>query len=350
MGLAWIFGPTELFRLAAAETAASNSDPEKDPHVFAGIWENDLLYNPAPGEHQDRHYTQGLKLIFLDRGAPTPAWANWLRLDALADRLPTVGLDVRAANFGLTFGQNIYTPEDGRTVNLITNDRPYAGWLYLGAAVQRRGLTAGRIPTLESYELDVGLTGPAALGGWAQNTIHLWRHLPAFDGWGNQLRTEPVFDFKYGRAWKLSLNEESARFFDLIPNLGANLGTVQVSGNIGLTVRLGWNLPDDFGVQLIDSPIVLSNGPRRGPVGAFLFTGTQGRAIGRDMFLDGNLYQASAHVTKYPFVGDFMYGAAFTCGKHFEASWTFVIRSYQFVGQNGNDAFGSLTGKFKWDF
>jgi hypothetical protein len=48
----------------------SASAEDRDPHVLASIWENDLLFNPAPGEHQDRHYTQGLKVIYLD-GCPT---------------------------------------------------------------------------------------------------------------------------------------------------------------------------------------------------------------------------------------------------------------------------------------
>jgi len=326
------------------------SAQEREPHVFSTILENDFLYNPAPGSHQDRHYTQGLKLIYLDRGEPVPGWARLLLLNKVNDVLPTVWLNARTANFGLILGQNIYTPEDDQTQSAIPTDRPYAAWLYLGLAIQRRGETAGHIPVLESFELDLGVIGPEAQGQFAQDTWHDWRHIATFEGWDNQLKTEPAFGFRYGRAWSLALSEQTRRYFDVIPNLGFDLGTVRVSGNLGVTTRLGWNLPDDFGVQTIDSPIVLSNGRERGPIGLYIFGQVEGRAVARNAFLDGNLYQESAHIRKQPFVADFIYGLGLTVGKHFEASWSFLTRTPEFDGQNGNDQFASLMVKFKCGF
>lgn len=323
---------------------------EQEPHVFSAILENDYLYNPAPGSHQDRHYTQGLKLIYLDRGEPVPGWARTLQLKKVDDGLPNVWMDAKTANFGLILGQNIYTPEDDRTLSAITSDRPYAAWLYLGLAIQRRGETAGHIPVLESFELDLGVIGPEAQGQFAQDTWHQWRHIPSFEGWKNQLKTEPAFGFRYGRAWRIAFSEKSSRHFDVIPNLGVDLGTVRVSANLGVAARLGWNLPNDFGVQTIDSPILLSNGRERGPIGFYIFGQVEGRAVGRNAFLDGNLYQESAHIGKKPLVADFIYGLGLSFGKHFEASWSFVTRTREFDGQMGNDQFGSLMAKFKCGF
>ena len=231
------------------------SAEEQVPHVFSAILENDFLYNPAPGSHQDRHYTQGLKLIYLDRGEPAPWWAKGLLLKKVNDWLPNVWMDTKTENYGLILGQNMYTPEDDRAVGAITGDRPYAAWLYLGLAIQRRGETAGHIPVLESFELDLGVIGPEAQGQFAQDTWHHWRHIPTFEGWKNQLNTEPAFGLKYGRAWRIAISEKSSHYFDVIPNIGADLGTVRVSGNLGVTTRVGWNLPNDFGVQTIDSPL-----------------------------------------------------------------------------------------------
>ena len=37
---------------------------------------------------------------------------------------------------GVSFGQNIYTPNDTFTSQPIYNDRPYAAWLYASFALQ----------------------------------------------------------------------------------------------------------------------------------------------------------------------------------------------------------------------
>jgi lipid A 3-O-deacylase len=322
---------------------------EQDGHVLSFIEENDLLHNPF-GKHQDRHYTQGFKLIYLEPGASPSWWVRGSQLARLERALPNVWMDTRGTNFGLVFGQNIYTPENQKATNNVTDDRPYAGWMYIGMAIQRRGATAFDIPVVESFELDLGVIGPEAQGGRSQNAAHQARKLKTFDGWGTELRTEPAFVFKYGRAWKLAFNEESGHYFDLIPDMGVDLGTVRVSANIGATARLGFNLPDDFGVQTIDSAIVLANGKSRGPVGFYIFGQVEGRAIARNAFLDGNLYLNSHHVSKEPFVADLIYGAALTLGQHVELSWTRVERTKEFKGQHGHDRFGSFMAKLKWGF
>ena len=322
---------------------------EKGPHVFSAIEENDYLNKPWE-KHQDRHYTQGLKFIYLDGSEAAPWWARGLGLSKLNEKLPSLWMETKTANYGLLFGQNIYTPENNTVTNLITSDRPYAGWMYLGAGFQRQGVVAGHIPVLESFELDLGVVGPEAQGGRSQNEVHQLEKIPSFGGWGNQIKTEPGFVFKYGRAWKLAFNEESSPYFDVIPSIGANLGTIMVSGNMGVTTRLGFNLPNDFGVQMIDSPILLSNGKHTGPIGFYIFGQVEGRAVARNIFLDGNTYKSSFHVEKKPLVGDLIYGAVLTAGKHFEASWTFVTRTSEFDGQRGNDRFGSIAAKLKWGF
>ncbi len=319
----------------------------RQPHVFSALEENDYLYQPEQGKHQDRHYTQGLKFIYLEGGAPW--WAKGLGLPPLSETLPNLGINSTRSIFGLTLGQNIYTPENPSETNLIQFDRPYAGWLYLGAVMQRRGEVFGNIPVLESFELDVGVIGPEAHAGQAQNQTHDFEGIPGFDGWGNQIKTEPAFVLKYGRGWKLAFNETSSHYFDVIPNIGANLGTVMISGNAGVTTRLGFNLPDDFGVQTIDSPITLSAG-KSPPIGAYLFGQVEGRAVGRNAFLDGNLYRHSFHVKKKSLVGDLIYGVALSFGKHFDLSYVRVVRTREFVLQKGYDRFGSVNATIKWGF
>ncbi len=323
---------------------------EKNHRVLQGILENDLLYNPAPGDHQDRHYTSGVKLIYDDRGEPEPGWAKVFGLCKLNEVIPSFGFEPKRSNYAVVLGQSIYTPEDDSVTNLIRNDRPYAGWLYTGFALQRVGLSDKRgIPTFENFELNIGVIGPEAQGEFAQNSIHNFRHLHTFNGWQNELRTEPAFETKYGRAWRFSFSEKSSRWIDAVPHVGAHLGTVAVSGELGAIYRLGWNLPDDFGPQTIDSPLLMTDFSSHKHFGCYIFGGANGRAVGRNVFLDGNLYQGSHHVEKKPLVADFTYGAALVW-KHVELSWVFVTRTKEFDVQKGNDQFGSIMGRLRWSF
>src|SRR5690606_19045722 len=160
--------------------------------------------------------------------------------------------------------------------------------------------------------------------------VHKIRDLPTFDGWRNQIKTEPAFVLRYGRAWRLSLNETSANYLDMIPRVGMNLGTLAVSGSVGVSARIGIHLPADFGLQTIGSSISIASGTATSRFGFYIFGGAEGRAGGRNAFLDGNLYTSSFHVDKKPFVGDLIYGVALTLGPHVQAGWTFVTRSPEF--------------------
>jgi lipid A 3-O-deacylase len=331
------------FLCATAVTSRVRADekkmePPERTHSVAVIEENDFFYNIG-GHNQDRHYTQGAKLIYFNGSSPK-----------FNERVRDVWLNSTNADFGLTFGQNIYTPEDNLATKQVTGDRPYAGWLYVGLALQRHGRVFETVPVLENFELDFGVMGPEAQAGQSQNKVHEWKEIPGFDGWGNQLRSEFGFILKYGRAWKLSPSENCGRYFDVIPNIGANLGTIMISAQAGATARLGFNLPNDFGVQTIDSPLTLSTGNSRGGIGAYIFSQLEGHAVARNAFLDGNLYTDSFHVKKEPFVGNWIYGVALDLGNHLEVSYTRAVRTREFERQKGYDRIGSFTAKLKFSF
>jgi lipid A 3-O-deacylase len=213
--------------------------------LLAVTEENDLFSFP---NHQDRHYTQGSRVVLL---GGDNSFTNLVhQLDA---HLPALGLSPNQGNIGaVLLGQNIYTPNNLKTNALITTDRPYGGWSYTGLIFQRRGKAAHDVPVLENFEIDVGLTGHESLAEGAQEQVHRWWYdsdIPA--GWSHQLKTEPGLILKYERLWRLSFDRDSARYFDFIPHGGADLGNIFTFAEIGGTLRLGYNLPDDFGVQRI---------------------------------------------------------------------------------------------------
>jgi hypothetical protein len=334
---------------SAGLAPTARATEERQGPIFAVTEENDDFATLFLGNHTDRHYTQGLKLTYLGGDDDLPHWAT-----NMSEALPRVAIDVDARNLGYVFGQNMYTPADLTNSAPIKTDRPYGGWLYGGMYLQRRGYTGtAEIPVQEDFEMDLGITGPPSLAEAIQRNFH-----ELFDpgeiprGWGHQIKTEPGLLLKYERLWRLSPNDQSAHYVDLIPHAGAKVGNIEISGDLGATLRAGWNLPDDFGVQIIDSPASEGGGitPTSPAFAWYLFGGVDGRAVGHNIFLDGNTFRNSASVDRVPWVADFSSGFAFRLFRHFELSYTRVVRTHEFVGQQRADIFGSFDAKAMFQF
>lgn len=321
---------------------------EEQAGLFAVTEENDSLGNPF-GPHQDRHYTQGLKFSLFGGDDFAPGIKK-----SLNDILPAWGFKPEAGDLGwVLLGQNIYTPGNLLTRALIKTDRPYAGWMYAGPIYQRRGELAPNLVVMENFEINLGIVGPESLADEAQETVHRWwvpDDVP--QGWGNQLKDEPGLVLKYARLWRWTPTTETARHLDVIPRVGAEVGNVNTFATMGATMRLGWNLPQDFGVQIIDSPASVNGGlTRQTPESfAYVFGGLDGRAVGHDITLDGNTFRGGPSVDKNYFVADLSWGVAFQIFRHTEITYTRVIRTEEFHGQNRADIFGSVTIKGKFDF
>jgi lipid A 3-O-deacylase len=331
-------GGLNLLVIGAALTCAAQ-EFDQGP-VFGVIEENDFVVNT------DRHYTQGIKLSYLGADGRVPGFARWI-----SERVATLGFEKKTEKFGYELGQNIYTPAHIRATQLLLDDRPYGGWLYGGLVLQRRGLAANRWLSLDHFQLDVGIIGPEALGEDAQNWVHRVRGFEEALGWDHQLETEPGVALKYQRSWLLTTPLDRPRWFDLIPHAGASVGNVDTSLRAGLTFRAGWNLPEDFGFQTIDSLGTLEGGWSESRTmsrwGVYGFGSLEGRAVFYSTFLDGNLFHNSHHVEKEILTGDFRGGIVLVL-RRIELALTYIFRTPEFIGQTEDDSFGSFAFKYKF--
>jgi len=136
----------------------------------------------------------------------------------------------------LSIGQNIYTPNNTAASQLIPEDRPYAGWLYLGF-----GLVANQgSKRYDKLELEIGMVGPASLSRNVQTFWHSLFGLEVPQGWDNQLNNEPGAVLYYEQARRF--DKRNVLFgleFDVIPHFGGSLGNVLTHGAAGFTVRVG---------------------------------------------------------------------------------------------------------------
>jgi lipid A 3-O-deacylase len=310
---------------------------------FVDITDENDKWSNFFGQHQDRHYTHGTKITVMLNEHPVtdPAIPLWGFQNAAA-----------VASRGFELGQNMYTPENILNPNPIPTDRPYSGWLYLGMVYQRRGELTEHIATMENFEVNLGVVGPLSFAGQTQRFIHRMtfpEDIPA--GWRNQIKNEPGVELKYARLWRWSPTAESAKFFDIIPRVGGGLGNVAIYGQAGATLRLGLNLPEDFGAQIIDSPAANNGGLTvSNHCSIYLFAGADGRFVAHDIALDGNSFRGGPHIEKRTFVDDLVWGFTIQPWRRVEISYTHVNRGRQFHGQQGNDVFGSIDAKFSFDF
>src|ERR1041385_2154881 len=95
-----------LAALAGLRNASATVEPQTG--FFAFTEENDSLAGPFGGSHQDRHYTQGLKLtLFGGDDFMTNTTATLNRV------LPKWGIQPEAGDLGwILLGQSIYTPSN----------------------------------------------------------------------------------------------------------------------------------------------------------------------------------------------------------------------------------------------
>lgn len=336
-----------VFWLLAGSLGASVLEdilPEKANRSWTATvyWENDIF------ARTDSNYTNGAKLSWtspdLMEYRDAEVLPNWVY--RALEALPLVNERGIQRNLGISIGQNMYTPQDIGTPDLQVNDRPYAGWLYLGV-----GLHNKTERFLDTLEVNLGVVGKASLAESTQKWVHRVKGAIRPEGWHHQLKNEPVLNFIFERKYRaFKLGDESGWGMDGFIHAGASLGTVYTYGNAGGSLRVGWNLPVDFGTAIIrlagdtNAPAsrkdVRLNGSR---FGFHLFTGYDGRFVIRDMFLDGNLFAESHSVDKEQLVGDFHAGFSLLYGS-WKMTYAQVLRTREFEQQErAHHAFGSMS-------
>jgi lipid A 3-O-deacylase len=307
-------------------------DPDEDRNKQSGIFgmqvENDLF-----GGGEDRHYTHGLRFSWFSPAGDVPDW-----LEKGASYVPVFAHE-GTLRYGYELGQAMFTPDDITIERVQPGQRPWAGYLYAGA-----GLLSDTGQRVDTLSFQVGIVGPYAYGRESQKFVHELIDSPEPMGWDHQLKTEPGIVITYERKWRGFLEVPILGLqTDATPTAGAALGNVYTYGALGMTFRIGQDLPHDYGPPRIRPSLVGSDyfEPVPGGVGWYLFGGVEGRVIGRNIFLDGNTFADSYSVDKKYFVGDVQFGAALIVDRY-RLSYTQIFRTKEYNGQTDPDSFGSI--------
>lgn len=294
--------------------------------------ENDLF-----GSGGDSHYTHGTEITYVtDTYQP-----QWLKGFASALQLYDEGDDLRV---GWTLGQQMYTPSNLEETALVLDDRPYAGWMYLSFGLLTE-TTDQRIRELNKLELIVGVVGPHSQAEEVQKWVHEITDSDEPKGWDNQLHNETTVDLQYQHEWIVPI---VSNHFDVVPRVGAMVGTSQRYAGGGFTFRLGDGLNADAGPPLIRPNAAGSHYFQTSQSFYwYLFVGGHGRYVDHNIFLDGNDDGDSHSVDKKDWVAEAQGGIVMGWNR-WRFTLTEIYRSREFKDQEEPDEFGSLTISYRF--
>ena len=298
-----------------------------DEGILTVQFENDIVADA------DGQFTHGTRLAWMSPEGQVPEWAR-----RIADAIPRLA-EVSTKRIVYSLGQSIFTPDDITLRQPPPDDRPYAGWLYAGIGLVSVGERA-----LDNLEIDVGVVGPASFAEQTQTAFHRWFGFDRPEGWRHQLENEPGLELVFERKWrawqKFGVGGLGG---DVVPHVGVALGNVLTQGAAGLTLRIGDDLPNDYGPPRIRPSLPGSDYfDPHDRLAWYLFVGAEGRAVGRNIFLDGNTFRDSPRVDKRNFVADFQAGIAVIVGR-VRLAYTHVLRTREFHGQDDPGQFGAFS-------
>lgn len=321
-----------LALIAAGFVPAVAAEPEPPRGVLSLQIENDLFAGT------DRNYTSGLRIAYATPMGPSHPLESSVR-----------GMPLFEGPLRVTYslGQMIFTPIDISEAALITTDQPYAGYLYAGFGIESELRREHERRILDSFELQVGIVGPSALGKQAQLAAHNITGSIEARGWENQLKDEPTLNVYYDRVWRgwyeTRIGEAGSGYsVDFSPHVGAALGNVYTYAAGGATLRFGQHLPTGLGPRSLRPSPPGSDYYKPTPDTRWhLFLGFEGRAVAHNIFLDGNTFKDSPSVDKNVLVGELRAGVSAMLGRY-RLAYAQVFRTAQFQGQV-RETFGALS-------
>jgi len=246
-----------------------------------------------------------------------------------------------------SLANQIFTPKDLNETELIIDDRPYTGWTYAEAALHKSSDSH-----LRSLYLQVGYVGPNSKSEEIQTAIHKRTDSELPMGWDNQLKNELGVNLRYVHKWRFAPEPVLGIETAFIPFVEGNLGNISIAALAGMSMRMGWNIPKDFGVTSLSTGgevgIPINGEYREILKRAWSFSlnlNGAGSAVARDISLDGNTFKTSHSVEKKNFIGYFGYGFSLRY-KSFMLEYIKNVNSKKFVLEENPHAVGTVVASW----
>ncbi|MCX8159972.1 MAG: lipid A deacylase LpxR family protein [Candidatus Saccharicenans sp.] len=328
------------------ELQAQFRPPARDRGSFVFSLENDVLLK------QDEGYTNGVQFMWITPELSQNSESSFLKWLAGLNRRLLGGaqngpgdkgqLRLTQRRASLSLVQGMFTPDNLSEKELIPDDRPYAGLLYVSLGLVKLGQLRQ-----DSVGLAVGVVGPLSLAGTIQRWLHRTYGWTYPEGWENQLKNEPVVELWFNRLWTLVPPRIS--FHGLQPvvkaGAGAQVGNLLIASSVVADLKLGFNLEpqmDTFTAAPLFNHFFAGRATR---TSVYAFVRLEGRAVARNLLLQGNTFQESHGVDIHRLYGQLSTGLAYQ-SRQAGLLLYFVMRTREFVGQKYREPYFGLTFSF----
>ncbi len=325
---------TVIMTMPLISIAAEKSRSSRPTFTF--YLENDVFFKI------DQNYTHGCGF-------------NWITPDYGPDRLPPrwtrpafrlvswFGGRGNFRNLTYSFRQNVYTPKNIKSTELIIDDQPYAGISFAALGFHQKD-----DESITTIEFDVGIIGPSSNAAGGQKQVHRWIDSPTPNGWHLQLENELILNVHYLKRWALIRSISFHGWgFEFFPHVIASLGNMVTQMGSGAHFRFGFHIPKNFGTYTLQ-PGCDCDTPEEGDkmhfpsFGVHIFTTFEGFVVAHNIFLDGNSFRESHSVDKYPLVGVTTIGFGILISK-FQLNYSNSFQTKTFIGQPAGHRFGGFT-------
>jgi hypothetical protein len=297
---------------------------------FALHMENDADFRT------DRAYTYGADISVLFKRESD----SWLHI-------PFTDYKGKDHYISFSYAHQIYTPEDLTREDVIEDDRPYAGYMYLQSGIYQAG-----DDNLKSLIFQVGLVGPSTHMESVQEMIHSLIGSDDPQGWDNQLGDELILQINYSDKYYFKMDDIFGLEANLVPEWGFDLGNASTKLYTAVLYRFGWDIAKDYGSYAIDntsySKIPLRSDASYPERWSFAFNlSAKGNLIARNIFLDGNTIRESHSVDKNYATLNIGYGISASYG-HFSIDYLRTHTSKEFKDQEDLNSYGSLLFSYNY--
>lgn len=263
----------------------------EDRGVFRPLFEP--FFDPTVGDQtSDGHMSWSWRVSY------TPHKTNPKWFAPIKDQLFWVS-DQSTARSSSSLQQVAFMPDETQQ-DKGNLERPHAGYFGYEERISLRDPLQTHSQRVDTLALTLGVVGPLSGAEAIHKISHEVVDMPS-KSW-NEINSEPVVNLYYERAERLFLLKSHAQEnLEFMPYGGVALGNMFTYGAVGGTLRLGAHLDKDAGAH---RPGPLLNGNTFAEKGDYLswnvFMGGEGRAVARNIFLDGNTFANSLSVERNP--------------------------------------------------
>jgi hypothetical protein len=261
-------------------------DAESPPSFLGAI---SALFDNDAFSGNDSRYTGGLAFAWTSAAAESYGKRHLHRKIVNAfSFLPTVHAAGYRNYLQFVVGMEAYTATNIKLPDPPPDDHPYAGILYLDSSLMSRTSKANHQLTLR-----LGFVGPASGASEVQRWIHEIIGSPIPQGWDTQLKNEPIVNLYYQYSRRLLRHAPAdGGGVDLGCNGGAGLGNYYIGSNVGFLGRVGYRLPNNYGVTPLmgGAESMVGLPPPRKKFCVYGFIAAQFFGVARWLPTDGNTF------------------------------------------------------------